>query len=417
MDITRRKFLKNLGLIFALSLFPIGLNGWAGGLNDLLAAPNRRKRLIVLFQRGAVDGLSVVVPYGDATYYDVRPTIAIPENGTDRLLDLDGYFGLHPALDPVVPMWKDKSLAFIHACGSPDPSRSHFDAQALMECGTVGSANTNGWMNRLLSVLPGPHAATAAISMSTLMPRIFKGPADVASFPLSKNATAPLATDRPLIGSAFDELYSGNDPLSQAYRQGQLSRKQLMNNLKEHVMQADNGAPSPSAFAQNTDRLAQLLVNDPGIQLVFLDLGGWDTHINQGSSKGQLANRLKPLAEGLASLRRGLGDLYHDTAIIIISEFGRTVHENGDGGTDHGHGNVMWVMGGGVEGGKIYGQWPGLAPAQLYEERDLAVTTDYRHAIGSVLKQHLQLTDEQLLTVFPDMPSWPGNVLEFSAAH
>lgn len=409
----RRQFLKNLGLVFMFSLFPLGLNGWAGGLTEALAAANsRRKRLIVLFQRGAVDGLSVVIPHGDPKYYDLRPTIAIADTGQNSLIDLDGYFGLHPVLEPVLPLWKDKSLAFVHACGSPDATRSHFDAQAFMECGTTGSANIDGWMNRLLSALPGPHVPTQAVSMSPLMPRILKGPLNVAVFPLSKNIGTPMVTDRPVISSAFDALYSGNDALSQAYRQGQLSRKQLMNNLKQHLMEADNGAPPPSAFAQNTNLLSQLLVHNPSLQLVFLDLGGWDTHVNQGAGKGQLANHLKPLAEGLASLQQGLGEIYQDTVIIIISEFGRTVYENGDGGTDHGHGNVMWVLGGGVKGGEIYGDWPGLD--NLYEDRDLSVTTDYRTAISSILKPHFQLTDEQVQNIFPGLPAAPLNVVGFS---
>jgi uncharacterized protein (DUF1501 family) len=417
IDHQRREFLKRLALIFTVSLLPIGLNGWAGGLNDLAGeGPQRRKRLIVLFQRGAVDGLSVVIPYGDSAYYDVRPNIAIPSTGgADTAVDLNGYFGLHPALSTVVPLWRDKTLAFVHACGSPDPSRSHFDAQAFMECGTPGIATTpDGWMNRLLAVLPGPHSPTQAISLGPVLPRILKGKMNVSNLALGRNAAQPMPLDRPMIENAFGELYKGDDPLSQAYRQGQLSRKQIINDLKSHMMAADNGAPPPSQFAQNTGKLAQLMVSDSNIQLAFLDLGGWDTHVNQGASKGQLAGHLKALGEGLFSLTQGLGDAYRDTVIIIISEFGRTVHENGDLGTDHGHGNVMWLMGGGIQGGKIYGEWPGLAKENLYEERDLAVTTDFRNVIASVLAQHLNIDGEQLNIIFPGMPPNGQNIIRFS---
>jgi uncharacterized protein (DUF1501 family) len=395
--------------MFVVSLFPLGLTGWAAGLDSDILSSNpqlKRKKLIVLFQRGAVDGLSVVVPYGDGRYYDARPTIAIPSNGSgDGVLDLNGYFGLHPALSAVFPLWQDKTLSFVHACGSPDPTRSHFDAQNFMECGTPGNPSTpDGWMNRLLSVLPGAHAPTQALSLGAVLPRIFQGKMSVANIALGKNATHAMPIDRPMVEKAFDELYKGDDPLSQAYIQGEKARKQLMSDLQQHMMMADNGAPSPSGFKDSSMRLAQLINDDPNIQLVFLDLGGWDTHVNQGSIKGQLANHLTELGGGLAALVQGLGGLYKDTIILVMSEFGRTMHENGDGGTDHGHGNAMWVMGGSAKGGLIQGQWPGLNDEDLYEQRDLAVTTDFRTVIGTVLQQHMGLNNDQLNIVFPNIP-------------
>ena len=410
MDMDRRQFLKYLASMFVISLWPLGLTGWAGGLDDAVISTSpqlKRKKLIVLFQRGAVDGLSVVVPYGDGHYYDARPTIAIPSNSpSNGVLDLNGYFGLHPALASVLPLWQQKTLGFVHACGSPDPTRSHFDAQNFMECGTPGEPSTpDGWMNRLLSVLPGAHAPTQALSIGPVLPRIFQGKMNVANIALGKNAAQAMPIDRPKVESAFDDLYKGNDPLSQAYMQGQNSRKQLINDLQQHMEMASQGAPLPNGFTGSAQRLAQLINNDPNIQLVFLDLGGWDTHVNQGGVKGQLSDRLKGLGDGLAALVNGLGSAYNDTVILVISEFGRTVHENGDGGTDHGHGNAMWVMGGSTKGGEIQGQWPGLDTDSLYEGRDLAVTTDFRSAIGAVLQQHMQLTDEQLGVVFPTIPN------------
>jgi len=409
MDMDRRQFLKYLASMFVISLWPLGLTGWAGGLDaDVLStSPQlKRKKLIVLFQRGAVDGLSVVVPYGDGRYYDARPTIAIPSNGSsDGVLDLNGYFGLHPALSAVLPLWQNKTLGFVHACGSPDPTRSHFDAQNFMECGTPGNPSTpDGWMNRLLSVMPGAHAPTQALSLGPVLPRIFQGKMNVSNIALGKNAAQPMPIDRPMVERVFDELYKGNDPLSQAYMQGQNARKQLMTDLQQHMDMASQGAPSPNGFTDSARRLAQLINNDANIQLVFLDLGGWDTHINQGSIKGQLAGHLTGLGDGLAALVNGLGGNYNDTVILVMSEFGRTVHENGDEGTDHGHGNAMWVMGGGVKGGMIQGQWPGLDTENLYEQRDLAVTTDFRSVIAAVLQQHMLLSDEQLSVVFPTIP-------------
>jgi uncharacterized protein (DUF1501 family) len=226
----------------------------------------------------------------------------------------------------------------------------------------------------------------------------------VTNVALGKNAANPMPIDRPMVESVFDELYKGDDPLSQAYLQGQIARKQLMSDLQQHMEMASGGAPSPTGFTDSAQRLAQLINEDPNIQLVFLDLGGWDTHINQGSVKGQLAGHLSGLGDGLAALVNGLGASYNDTVILVMSEFGRTIHENGDGGTDHGHGNVMWIMGGGVKGGVIQGQWPGLDTDNLYEGRDLAVTTDFRSVIASVLQQHMRLNDEQLSVVFPTIP-------------
>ncbi len=261
-------------------------------------------------------------------------------------------------------------------------------------------------MNRLLAVLPEPHTPTQAVSLGPVLPRILKGNINVANIPLAKNSSKPMPVDRPLVQSAFDELYSGDDTLSQAYREGQAARKQLLIDLQDEMKVADNGAPSPKGFSQDAVQLAKLLTQDPNIQLVFLDLGGWDTHVNQGASSGQLANHLKPLGEGLANFVQGLGPVYQDTVVIVISEFGRTVHENGNGGTDHGHGNVLWVMGGEIKGGKVYGEWPGLAQGNLYEGRDLEVTTDFRHAIVTVLQNHMGLGSAQFQTIFPGMPEF-----------
>ena len=407
MKLSRREFLRRLGWwTFTLSLMPLGLRGWAAGLEELApTGTGRRKRLIVVLLRGAVDGLSIVVPRFEPAYYDARPTIALDRNASGGLLDLDGRFGLHPSLGGIHPLWKDGKLAFVHACGSPDPSRSHFDAQRFMECGTPGVITTaDGWMNRLLGVLPMPHGPTQAIGITRTQPQILRGALTTTNFPLGRQAEKALPIDRTLVAGAFDALYDGDDALSRAYQAGQQARRQLMEDLRAENRRADNGAPSPAGFATDTAQLAKLLAQDSNIQLVFLDLGGWDTHINQGSEKGQLANRLKQLGDGLANLAGGLGEAYADTLILVMSEFGRTVRENGNGGTDHGHGNVIWLLGGDIQGGKIYGDWPGLDETKLYEGRDLDVTADFRSVIGTLLAQHFRLSVEQLAAVFPGFP-------------
>ena len=272
-----------------------------------------------------------------------------------------------------MPVWNETKLAFIHAAGSPDPSRSHFDAQQFIENGTPGHAVTpDGWMNRTLAALPGAHSPTDAVSVGPTLPFILRGSVAVANLPLGPNAAQPMAIDRPEVASAFDKLYAGSDRQSQAYRQGREARTQLVADMaSDEQKMADNGAPPANTLPATAGRLAGLMNRDQHVRLVFASLGGWDTHVNQGNHDGQLANRLKPLGDGLAALATGLGQDWTDTLVVVISEFGRTVHENGNRGTDHGHGNVIWVLGGKVNGGRVYGDWPGLAAAQLYQGRDL----------------------------------------------
>jgi uncharacterized protein (DUF1501 family) len=399
----RREFLKQATVLSASGLLFLRGNAWAA---RAIGDEQNRKRLVVVFLRGAVDGLNVVVPYSEDAYYSSRPTIAIPrpeENG--GALRLNDHFGLHPALSPIMPLWEKRSLAFIHASGSPDSSRSHFDAQDYMETATPGAKTTpDGWLNRLLEVLPGTRNATDAISVGPTLPRILSGRISTTNLPLNPAGIRPAATDRPQIQAAFERLYSGNDPLSVAYREGQSSRKKLMAELAEDMKIADAGAPSPIGFAGEAQKLGRLIARDPTIKVAFFALGGWDTHVNQGSVNGQLPNRLKALGESLLTFVQALGTSYSDTVVLVMSEFGRTVVENGNAGTDHGHGNVMWVMGGNVQGGKIYGQWPGLSGNELYEGRDLAVATDFRQIIATVLEAQFGLTSTQLSKVVPNGP-------------
>lgn len=398
----------------------LGLGRWASVGRSVWAASAEASagatpRLIVIFLRGAVDGLSVVVPHGDADYYRLRSSIALAKPGAqDGVLDLDGHFGLHPALAPLLPLWQSGRLGFVHASGSPESTRSHFDAQDDMESGTPGRKSTpDGWMNRTLGVLPGDDAlrrsSVRAVSLGPTPPRIYAGPNSVAYLAQGKNADRPTLLDRPRIGQAFAQLYAGDDKLGQTFRQGQAAHEEVKatmspSELDQEMKMANNGAPLPAGFAQDATRLGTLMRRDARVQLAFAALGGWDTHANQGGATGQLATHLSGLAQGLQALAQSLGPVFDQTVIVTLSEFGRTAAQNGNGGTDHGHGNVMGLMGGPVRGGRVHGMWPGLEPRALHEGRDLAVTTDFRQVLAQVLERHMRVSDANLGTVFPSAP-------------
>jgi uncharacterized protein (DUF1501 family) len=409
VPLSRRAFLKRAAVLSASGIVLLSRHAWAARTLD---SGGPRRRLVVVFLRGAVDGLNVVVPHGDSLYYDARPTIAVGRTGgPGGVIDLNGYFGMHPAIASMEGPWRDGTLAFVHACGSPDPTRSHFDAQDYMESGTPGVKSTNdGWLNRAVGQLPGGHAPTEALSLGPNVPRILSGRIAVANIETGRAAARPMPLDRPVIEAAFDRLYSGNDQLSRTYREGREARQRLTTELAQDMAEANNGAPSPDGFSSDTARLARLIQRDPTIRVAFMALGGWDTHVSEGAASGQLAGHLKPMADGLGDFVKALGPAYQETVIVVISEFGRTMRENGNAGTDHGHGNVMWVMGGPIRGGRVYGRWPGLSTGSLYQERDLAVTTDFREPIANVLHYHMGLTQPALQRIFPGMPSPTGNV-------
>lgn len=397
----RREFLDALALGAGLVL-PFGANAWAA----TGAAPTRRK-LVVVMLRGAVDGLNVVAPVGDENYLRLRPGIGLALPGMEGgALDLDGYFGLHPALAPLLPLWRADKLAFVHASGSPDATRSHFDAQDYMESATPGRKNTpDGWMNRLVAALPGSPAPSRLLGIGPVLPRILSGNAAAVNLPNVAAAAKPDVLDRPALGAAFDQLYRDHARFGRAYADGRAAHKEVMGAAeRQEMMAADRGAPLPGGFPDDAARLAALMRSDTRFQLAFLALGGWDTHAAQGAAAGQLASRLAPLGQGLAVLAERLGPLFDDTMVVVMSEFGRTARENGNGGTDHGHGNVMWVLGGKVRGGKVVGEWEGVGDAALNEGRDLPVLTDFRSVLAQIAEEHLMLSDKQLDQVFPAMP-------------
>ncbi len=395
-----------------------GLGLGLGGMRVVQAQPNAggatgraaQARLIVVLLRGAMDGLSLVVPHGDPAYYQSRPGIAIARPGElNGLLPLDPLFGLHPGFAAMLPYWEAQQLAFIHASGSRDPTRSHFDAQDYMESGTPGRKTTpDGWLNRLSTVLAGERATPVSQRLQTInlgptMPRILSGEAAVASLANGRAAVTRTMLDRPDYAAAFGRLYEGEDALSRTVREATATRREIMDQLASDDPRADQGALSLNGLSRDTARLGELMARDARIRLAFVPVGGWDTHAYQGAGKGQLATRFELLAQALDALAKGLGPRLQETQILVMSEFGRTVRQNGTNGTDHGHGNVAFLLGGQIRGGKVYGQWPGLDSAALHEGRDLAVTTDFRDIIADVLERAFRLNDEQLATVLPAM--------------
>ncbi len=397
--ISRRIFLKNGGLaLVSLGFAPTFL------ARTVAAADARRRVLITIFQRGAVDGLNMIVPFGERAYYAARPSLAIaaPGRSEDAAVDLDGFFGLHPRLAPLKPLFDARQMAVVHACGSPDATRSHFDAQDYMETATPGVKSTqDGWLNRYLHAREH-QAATPfrAVALAPQLPRALQGlePAlaigQISQFGIRGNGND-------MVQSSFESEYAAaaDSVLHSTGREAFDAVKMLKGaNLGQYT--PANGAEYPrSAFGEALRQIAQLVKADVGLEVAFAESGNWDHHVNEGAAVGVLATRLDDLARGVTALVRDLGDHMQDVVILTMSEFGRAVVENGNRGTDHGHGNAMMIIGGPVRGGKVYGRWPGLAPEQRYDRRDLAVTTDFRSVFAEVVQRHLGLADTR--PVFP----------------
>jgi uncharacterized protein (DUF1501 family) len=409
--LSRRVFLKDSAFaLVSLGFAPSFLARTAYAQERI----GRPKQLIAIFQRGAVDGLSVVVPFGDAEYYRARPGIAIahPSSADDSAIDLDGFFGLNPRLLPLKPFWDEHALAIVHACGSPDATRSHFDAQDYMETATPGIKTTgDGWLNRYLQVKKEePASAFRAVSLTTQLPRMLQGTApavamnQISQFSIRAGQTSAGATFEALYADARDRVLGGTG--REAF-----DAMKTLRGADPARYQPENGAEYPrTPFGQALKQIAQLVKAGVGLEVAFADIGGWDTHVNQGSSQGQLATRLDDFARAIAALVIDLGDRMADTVILTMSEFGRAVRENGNRGTDHGHGNAMLAIGGGIRGGKVYGRWPGLSVDRRYEGRDLAVTTDFRDVFGEIVVRHLGVGDAR--PIFPgyaiDAARFPG---------
>jgi uncharacterized protein (DUF1501 family) len=402
--ISRRVFMKNGGLaLVSLGFAPEFLARTAA------AAESRQRVLITIFQRGAVDGLNMVVPFGDRDYYKARPSIAIgaPGSGPGAAVDLDGFFGLHPRLALLEPLFDARQLAIVHACGSPDATRSHFDAQDYMETATPGVKSTpDGWLNRYLHAREH-QAATPfrAVALAPQLPRSLQGLAPALAIGQIDRFGIRAGQSTDMVQSSFESEYAAaaDRALNTTSRDAFNAIRMLKEADPRRYTPANGADYPPSAYGQALRQIAQLVKADVGLEVAFAESGNWDHHANEGAAVGQIANRLDDFGRGIAALVRDLGDRMQDVVILTMSEFGRTVAENGNRGTDHGHGNAMMIIGGGVKGGKIYGRWPGLAPEQRHEGRDLKITTDFRAVFNEVVRGHLGLTDTR--AVFPGFTS------------
>ncbi|MDX2033619.1 MAG: DUF1501 domain-containing protein [Blastocatellia bacterium] len=412
----RRYFLKNGGIALAgLGAMTASPTFLTRALAQANAKGGRRRILIAIFQRGAMDGLNAVVPYGEQDYYNLRPSIAIPRPGSasanqPAAIDLDGFFGLHPSLSPFKPIYDAGQLAIVHAVGSPDNTRSHFDAQDYMESATPGvKSTTDGWLNRLLAAAPDPKASPfRGISMGATMPRAMQGKAGVIA--MNSINEFGLRTGGGEMGQAvqggFEAMYSQavNDALRGTGRET-FDAVKLLKRVNPSQYQPLPGVVYPRGqFGDRLRQIAQLIKSDIGLEVAFTDTGGWDTHANE---LPQLVQRLTDFSQGIAALHADLKNQADEVVILTMTEFGRTARENGNRGTDHGHASVMFALGGSIKGGKIYGKWPGLKTNQLHEGRDLALTTDFRDVFAEIARHHLGVAN--LSTIFPGHQASPAS--------
>ncbi|MBZ5510643.1 MAG: DUF1501 domain-containing protein [Acidobacteriia bacterium] len=413
MSITRRVFLKGGAMaVVGTTVVPAFLQRVAFASEKTATG---KKRFVVIFQRGAADGLNIVVPHGEASYYAMRPTIAIPRQ---QVIDLDGFFGLHPAMSSFKPLWDQGHLAIVHAAGSPDPTRSHFDAQDYMESGTPGlKATEDGWLNRALRT-PAEKDATPfrAIALGSALPRMLAGSAPaVAISNVNEFGVGGRNPRAQPLSNTFEAMYDQSvDAVLHGTGQETFDAVKMLKSADPAKYTPAPGANYPRGPLGNALRqVAQLMKADLGVEIAFSDVGGWDHHVNEGSVQGQIANRVGDLARAMSAFWTDMGNLAEDTVVVTMSEFGRTARENGNRGTDHGHANVMFIMGGPVRGRRVYGRWPGLAQEHLYEGRDLALTTDFRTVLSEVLYRHLG--NRNLGAVFPGFDASPNSFLKFLA--
>jgi uncharacterized protein (DUF1501 family) len=414
MAVTRRFFLKSSGVAMASLAAPPSFLQRVALAHNGASASQDRPIVVAIFQRGAMDGISAVVPFGDSRYASLRPQIAIPAPGrgnADAAIDLDGFFGLHPSLSPFKAIYESGRLAIVHAVGSPDNTRSHFDAQDYMEAGTPGNKGTaDGWLNRCLQTRREPGAsAFRAVSFTPNLPRTLLGSAPAVAMTNINDFGVRAGQGNGQVAKGFEELYAPNsadmlrDTGSEAFEAVKMLRKA---NPRQYQPAAGVSYPR-SPFGNALLQVAQLIKADVGVEVAFADVGGWDTHANQGSSRGQLANRLQDFSQGIAALYNDLGDRMRNVVILTMTEFGRTIKQNGSGGTDHGHASCLFVLGGPVNGGRIHGKWPGLGDGQLYEGRDLALTTDFRDVFAEVAARHMRTPNVN--SIFPGFNPNPAN--------
>ncbi len=394
----RRTFLAGAG---ALTLT-------AGWPRAVLADAPTDKRFVLIILRGAMDGLSVVPPYGDPAYATIRGQIAIAKPGeTDGAIDLNGFFGLHPALADIAPWYKEGALLPIQAVASPYRDRSHFDGQDMLENGTLSPRNTDsGWLNRALTVMGGGGDRRIGLAVGQTIPLVLRGPTQVASW-----APTQMAEANEGFLALVQTVYQNDKRLSAALADGIRATQAADQMLATGKDAMPDGAMATSSDKPNAykgqkmlaEAAGKMLADPNGPRIAVFDAQGWDTHAGQGAAKGRLANALGGLTASLVALRESLGPAWKDTVVLMATEFGRTAHANGTGGTDHGTGTVTLLAGGGVSGGKVLGKWPGLADGQLYQGRDLMPTTDLRAVVKTVLREHLRIPQDRLENVvFPN---------------
>lgn len=412
---SRRVFLKNGGLaLVSLGVAPSFLARTAA------AGGQRRKILIALFQRGAVDGLNMVVPFGERPYYSARPTIAIskPGPGDNAAIDLDGFFGFHPRLAPLKTWFDSGQLAVVHACGSPHSTRSHFDAQDFMESATPGIKGTSdGWLNRYLQARRDEEgSAFRAVALAERLPRTLQGVAPALAISRLDRFDIRAGQATESVQTSFEAQYAAAaDKILSNTGQEAFEAIRMLRTADPARYQPANRAEYPrTAFGDALKQIAQLIKTDVGLEIAFAESGNWDHHVNEGGSTGLLAVRLDEFAKGIAALAADLDNRMSDVVVLTMSEFGRAVEENGNRGTDHGHGNAMLVLGGAVRGGKVYGRWPGLDRNQRFEGRDLQVTTDFRDVFGEIVVRHLGVSDAR--PIFPGYTITPSKFAGFLTA-
>ncbi len=397
----RRYFLRTSGIGLAsfglMAAAPDFLHQFANA-SDTKKGFGKKKVLVTIFQRGAVDGLNMIVPHGEAAYYELRPQIAIARPGRgargEAAVDLDGFFGLHPSMSALKSLWDEKRLAVVHASGSPDNTRSHFDAQDYMESGTPGRKSTpDGWLNRYLQAQPRPEATPfRAVSMTPNLPRSLYGRAPALAMQSLADFRVRAGAQTARVEGGFEDIYeqSVNETLRGAGRET-FEAVKFLKQVNPQQYRPEHGAEYPRGrYGEALVQIAQLIKAGVGLEVAFTETGGWDTHRAQGGARGQLATLLAQFAAGIKALTVDLGpERMRDVLILTMSEFGRTARQNGSGGTDHGHAGSLFVIGGSVKGGKVLGRWPGLEPEQLNENRDLALTTDFRSVSAEVVRKHL----------------------------
>jgi uncharacterized protein (DUF1501 family) len=391
----RRNFLKR-----SLSLSLLTATGMHAG--NLFAAPATQNRFLLVFLRGGYDAANLLVPYSSSFYYESRPTIAIAKPDPKNMqsgVALDGNWALHPSLrDSIAPFYTRKEALFMPFSGTDDLTRSHFETQDSIELGQTISNNrsfSSGFMNRLSQVIAG----SQPISFTDALPTIFKGETNVANVSLKGVGKPPFDARQSAI---LADMYAGH-PLEDAVREGLDLRQEVGREIDKEMQAANRDAITPKGFELEARRMARLMRER--YQLGFVDVGGWDTHVNEGGASGALAGNLDNLGRGLSAFAQEMGTMWKQTVVVVISEFGRTFRENGTRGTDHGHGTVYWVLGGGINGGRIAGEQTRVDQASLFQNRDFPVLNDYRAVLGGLFKRMYGLSNDDLQIVFPGTPS------------